>query len=118
VRDSILTRRKLNDLARLDHDFIHAIVLIQAEDKGHEVTFEVIRQFLIEQEKIQPERIAVATGSQRELAGVNLLDPNTLVEFVITVEALKEDWDCPFAYVFCSVVTAPPKRISNSGPTR
>ncbi len=63
VRDSILTRQKLHDLARLDRDFIHPIVLIQAEDKGHEVTFDVIRQFLIDQEKIQPERIAVATGA-------------------------------------------------------
>ncbi len=110
VRDSILTRQKLHDLARLDRDFIHPIVLIQAEDKGHEVTFEVIRQFLIEQEKIQPERIAVATGAQRELDGVNLLDPNTPVEFVITVEALKEGWDCPFAYVFCSVATVHSKK--------
>ena len=110
VRDSILIRQKLHDLARLDRDFIHPIVLIQAEDKGHEITFEVIRQFLIEQEKIQPERIAVATGTQRELDGVNLLDPKNMVEFVITVEALKEGWDCPFAYVFCSVATVHSKK--------
>ncbi|MFX8681063.1 hypothetical protein ABTM69_20650, partial [Acinetobacter baumannii] len=25
------------------------------------------------------------------------------IEYVITVEALKEGWDCSFAYVFCSV---------------
>ena len=62
VRDSILTRQKLHDLARQDRDFIHPIVLIQAEEKGHDVTFEVIRQFLIEQEMIS-ERIAVATSS-------------------------------------------------------
>lgn len=105
VRDSILTRQKLHDLARADRDFIHPIVLIQAEDRGHEVTYEVIRSFLIDQEKIAPERIAVATGQQRELENVNLLDPRNPVEFVITVEALKEGWDCPFAYVFCSVAT-------------
>lgn len=89
VRDSILTRQKLHDLARADRDFIHPIVLIQAEDRGHEVTYEVIRSFLIEQEKIAPERIAVATGQQRELENVNLLDPRNPVEFVINVEALK-----------------------------
>jgi len=110
VRDSILTRQKLHDLARLDQEFIHPIVLIQAEDRGHEVTYEVIRSFLIEQEKIAPERIAIATGTQRELDGVNLLDPATPVEFVITVEALKEGWDCPFAYVFCSVATVHSKK--------
>jgi len=110
VRDSILTRQKLHDLARRDSDFIHPIVLIQAKEKGHDITFNVIRQFLIEQEKTQPERIAVATGAQRELDGVNLLDPNNKVEFVITVEALKEGWDCPFAYVFCSVATVHSKK--------
>jgi type III restriction enzyme len=110
VRDSILTRQKLHNLARVDGDFIHPIVLIQAEDRGHEVTYEVIRSFLIEQEKIAPERIAVATGQQRELENVNLLDPRNPVEFVITVEALKEGWDCPFAYVFCSVATVHSKK--------
>ena len=110
VRDSILTRQKLHDLAKLDRDYIHPIVLIQAEEHGHEVTFDIIRQFLIEQEKIEPERIAVATGAQRELDGVNLLDPRNPIEFVITIEALKEGWDCPFAYVFCSVATVHSKK--------
>ena len=110
VRDSILTRQKLHDLAKLDRDYIHPIVLIQAEEHGHEVTFDIIRQFLIDQEKIEPERIAVATGAQRELDGVNLLDPKNPIEFVITIEALKEGWDCPFAYVFCSVATVHSKK--------
>ena len=110
VRDSILTRQKLHNLARADRDFIHPIVLIQAEDRGREVTYEVIRSFLIEQEKIAPERIAVATGQQRELENVNLLDPRNPMEYVITVEALKEGWDCPFAYVFCSVATVHSKK--------
>ena len=25
------------------------------------------------------------------------------IEYIITVQALKEGWDCPYAYVFCSV---------------
>jgi type III restriction enzyme len=45
----------------------------------------------------------VATGTQRDLDGVNLFDPACPVEVVITVEALKEGWDCSFAYVFCSL---------------
>jgi type III restriction enzyme len=49
------------------------------------------------------ERIAVATGEQRELDAINLFDPACPVEFIITVEALKEGWDCSFAYVLCSV---------------
>ena len=39
----------------------------------------------------------------RELDGINLFDPHCPIEYVITIEALKEGWDCSFAYVFCSV---------------
>jgi type III restriction enzyme len=85
-------------------------VLIQAESKDREVTVKVVEDYLIEHEKIERERIAVATGSQRELEGINLLDPACKVEFVITVQALKEGWDCSFAYVFCSLATVHSKK--------
>ena len=103
VQDAILTREKLNKIAQLDQDYIRPIVLFQAEDKGQTVTYEVLEEFLVQECNISRERIAIATGDQRELDGVNLLDPNNKVDYVITVEALKEGWDCPFAYVFCSV---------------
>jgi type III restriction enzyme len=44
------------------------------------------------------------------LEGINLLDPACKVEFVITVQALKEGWDCSFAYVFCSLATVHSKK--------
>jgi pyruvate/2-oxoglutarate dehydrogenase complex dihydrolipoamide dehydrogenase (E3) component len=50
-------------------------------------------------------QIAIATGSQTELDGLDVLQPGCPIEFVITIEALKEGWDCSFAYVFCSVKT-------------
>ncbi len=34
---------------------------------------------------------------------VVLADPASPIRYVITVEALKEGWDCPFAYVLCSL---------------
>ena len=105
LTDSILQRKKLEELARNETDFVRPIVLIQAESKDREVTVEVVEKFLVEQGKIERERIAIATGAQRELDDVKLLDPACKIEFVITVQALKEGWDCPFAYVFCSVAT-------------
>ena len=57
----------------------------------------------METEQIPESKIAVATGDQRELDGIDLFDRACPVEYVITVEALKEGWDCSFAYVFCSV---------------
>ena len=51
----------------------------------------------------------MATGIQRELDGLNLFEPTCKIEYIITIEALKEGWDCSFAYVFCSV-----KQVSSS----
>ena len=44
------------------------------------------------------------------MEGINLLDPACKVEFVITVQALKEGWDCSFAYMFCSLATVHSKK--------
>jgi type III restriction enzyme len=65
---------------------------------------------LVEQEKIPRERIAVVTGDQKELDGINLFALDCSIDFVFTVEALKEGWDCSFAYVFCSVATVNSKK--------
>ena len=64
----------------------------------------------MEQEKIPREKIAVVTGDQKELDGINLFARDCQIDFVITVEALKEGWDCSFAYVFCSVATVNSKK--------
>lgn len=109
VRDAVLTRERLAIKAQQDTDYIRPIVLLQAENKGGKITVETLKQCLIEQHKIDESRIAVATGTQRELDGLDLFQPDCPIEFIITMEALKEGWDCSFAYVFCSV-----KKVSSS----
>ncbi|NMQ21305.1 DEAD/DEAH box helicase [Candidatus Competibacter phosphatis] len=103
VHDAIETRAQLADTAQSDARYIRPLVLFQAQDKGQDVTVEVLKSHLIDNENIIPERIAVATGEQRELDTIDLFDKACPVEFIITVEALKEGWDCSFAYVLCSV---------------
>jgi type III restriction enzyme len=103
IHDAIETRVRLADTAKSDARYIRPLTLLQAQDKGQEVTVEVLKKYLIENENITPERIAIATGEQRELDSINLFDPACPVEHIITVEALKEGWDCSFAYVLCSV---------------
>ena len=105
VRDSIITQRRLEVLAQNETQYIRPIILFQAMPKGGEATVEVVKQHLMEEEGIAEEQIAIATGSQKELAGVDLFDPKTPIRFVITVEALKEGWDCSFAYVLSSLQT-------------
>lgn len=102
---AIQARKGLAELAKNDSSYIRPIMLIQAESKDNEVTVDVIKKYLIEQENIDEYKIAIATGDQRELDGINIFDPKCPIEYVITVEALKEGWDCSFAYVFCSVAS-------------
>jgi type III restriction enzyme len=103
VNGAIASRASLAEEAEKDTAYIRPIVLFQAQPKNQEVTVEVLKKHLMEVEQIPEYKIAVATGDQRELDGINLFDPKCPIEYVITVEALKEGWDCSFAYAFCSV---------------
>lgn len=103
VNGAIASRKSLEKIANKDASYIRPIVLFQAQPKDQEVTVEVLTKHLLETEQIAEERIAVATGDQRGLDGLDLFDKKCLIDYIITVEALKEGWDCSFAYVFCSV---------------
>jgi type III restriction enzyme len=103
VSGAIAKRAELAKTAAADPGYIRPITLFQAQPRDQEVTVELLRKHLVETEQVMPERIAVATGDQRELDGIDLFDSKCPIEHVITVEALKEGWDCSFAYVFCSV---------------
>jgi type III restriction enzyme len=103
VNGAIVSRKALEDAAKGETDYIRPIVLFQAQPRNQEVTVEALKKHLVEVEQIPEEHIAVATGDQRELDGIDLFNPKCPIEYVITVEALKEGWDCSFAYVFCSV---------------
>ncbi len=103
VNGAIAARASLAAAAETDADYIRPIILFQAQPKNQEVTVAALKKHLMEVEQIPEAKIAVATGDQRELDGLDLFDRNCPIEYVITVEALKEGWDCSFAYVFCSV---------------
>lgn len=106
VENSIQTRQKLEELANnsaLENEYIRPIVLFQAEKKDRDITVEVLKKHLIESEKIREEEIAIATGTQKELDNLDLFNRNCQIRYIITVEALKEGWDCSFAYVLCSI---------------
>ncbi|KGM57402.1 hypothetical protein N799_08160 [Lysobacter arseniciresistens ZS79] len=103
VRDAVLTRETLATEAQGETDYVRPIVLFQADAKDGEAPVEVLLAHLTDTLQIARTRIAVATGKQRELEDINLFERGCPIDFVITVEALKEGWDCSFAYVFCTV---------------
>lgn len=103
VSGALAERHRLAEAAQNETPFIRPIILFQAQNQDQEVHAKALRQHLLDNENIPAEKIAIVTGDQRELDGINLFDPNCKIEYVITVQALKEGWDCSFAYVFCSV---------------
>ncbi len=110
VAEALETQRTLECCSKEEErqtgEYLRPIVLLQAQPKSQErqnLTVEVVKESLIEDFKIPEEQIAIATGQTREIDGVNLPDRSCPLRFIITVQALKEGWDCPFAYVLCSV---------------
>lgn len=109
VIDSALhLQRKLEKTAKEEKsgNYIRPIVLFQAESKlaGKEdrETFEKIKQTLLSL-KIPEEQIKIKTAEIDELKGVDLMSPDCPVRYIITINALKEGWDCPFAYILASL---------------
>jgi superfamily II DNA or RNA helicase len=102
---------KLRDLEKRTKknkgEYIRPVMLLQAEqdmENPNKIYVGKIRQFLIEDAKIQPEQIAIQTSRKKELPKMEiLLGRRCPIRYIITVNALREGWDCPFAYVLVSV---------------
>jgi type III restriction enzyme len=106
VRDALLRRTQLEaEAVHEEPDYIRPIVLFQAQDKGQAVPVEVLKKHLMDAHNIGEHEIAVATGTQRELDGIALQAKDCPIRYIITVDALKEGWDCSFAYVLCTLQT-------------
>lgn len=84
--------------------YIRPIVLFQAQPRSTEksTTFEKLRDNLV-RSGIPKEQIAIKTADVNELKGVDLLRSDCPIRYIITINALKEGWDCPFAYILASV---------------
>ena len=84
--------------------YIRPIVLFQAQPKSGEeaTTFEKLKQILITA-GCKEDEIAIKTADINELKNVNLMSNRCKIKYIITVNALKEGWDCPFAYILASV---------------
>jgi type III restriction enzyme len=108
IFDSVFLRNKLEkqaiDEQKETGKYIRPIILFQAQQKGKDdnETFEKIKKVLITG-GIPAEQIAIKTADINELKGVELLSPSCAVRYIITVNALKEGWDCPFAYILATL---------------
>lgn len=93
-----------NEARKQGGRYIRPIVLFQAEPRHKEdvTSFKKLREKLIAA-GIPKEEIAIKTAQKDELKNINLLSEECPIRYIITVNALKEGWDCSFAYILASV---------------
>ena len=108
VQEALAMQARLEKLAgeeaKATGEYIRPIVLLQAQRKGDgNITFDQLKQTLLDDFSVPEKQIAVATGGTNDLEDLEVLAHGCEVRFIITVDKLREGWDCPFAYVLCSV---------------
>ena len=108
IHDAVKLRDVLEQKAKAEAasggNYVRPIVLFQAQPKNTEdsATFEKIKAKLVAM-GIKAEEIAIKTAEKDDLKAVDLMAANCPIRYIITVNALKEGWDCPFAYVLASL---------------
>lgn len=105
LADAITLRTDLEKLAAAESqatgEYLRPIMLIQAERVD---ACEPLRDRLVADFGIAREEVIISTGTKDELKDVrDIATPKCKVRFILTVEKLREGWDCPFAYVLCSL---------------
>jgi type III restriction enzyme len=108
IESALHLQRKLEQVACMEENmsghYIRPIVLFQAQTRNKEdnTTFEKVKEILIKI-GIPSEQIKIKTANKDELKDVVLSSKDCPVRYIITVNALKEGWDCPFAYILASL---------------
>lgn len=105
---AISLRRKLENEAVEEQKnggrYIRPIVLFQAQPRTNDdsTTYDKIKHTLIDM-GIPESEIAIKTADRDELKNIDLSSNDCSIRYIITVNALKEGWDCPFAYILATV---------------
>ena len=105
IADAISLRDRLDDLAQTNsNNYIRPIVLFQAQPKQGEnkETFEKLKERLVNL-GIPEEEIAIKTAEINEIKNIDLLSRDCKIKYIITINALKEGWDCPYAYILATL---------------
>jgi type III restriction enzyme len=116
VINSALQLQKRLELQAIEEEkkggkYIRPIVLFQAQprngknflnDEEEKSNVQKLKEKLIEL-KIPEDQIKIKTANINEIKGIDLMSKDCEVRYIITINALKEGWDCPFAYILASL---------------
>jgi type III restriction enzyme len=105
LADAITLRADLEKIAATESqktgEYLRPIILLQAERVD---ACEPLRDRLVAEFGINRDCVKISVGVLDELKDVkDIASVKCSVRFIITVQKLREGWDCPFAYVLCSL---------------
>ena len=105
LAEAITLRSDLEKIAATESqktgEYLRPIMLLQAERVD---ACGPLRDRLTSEFGIVKDEVKISVGSLDELKDVkDISSPKCPIRFIITVQKLREGWDCPFAYVLCSL---------------
>jgi len=110
ISQAIAKRNELEAIARAERaetgEYIRPIILLQAQPtykNKTSVNVDAVKECLLKDNHIPEDQIAIATGDNNEITNVDLFATDCPIRYIITVQALREGWDCSFAYILCTV---------------
>jgi hypothetical protein len=109
--DAAIDRRnELEEIARVEQqetgEYIRPIMLIQAQNRSKyydTITIDAVKDFLLTDKSVPTHYVAIRDSEHHEIDNIDLFEPDCEIRYIITVKALGEGWDCPFASVLSSV---------------
>jgi len=115
LRTALERRNELETSAQVFHGnsgrYIRPILLVQVQLTGKDVRDygRVHADDVVEYLKglgVEPAWIAKKTADTNDLKGEALLGERSQIRVIVTKQALQEGWDCPFAYVLCTLAAS------------
>ncbi len=105
LADAVSLRADLEKLALAEGqatgEYLRPVMLLQAERVD---ACEPLRERLVADFGISRDEVKISVGTHDDLKDAgDIASPQCKVRFIITVQKLREGWDCPFAYVLCSL---------------
>ena len=88
-----------------ENRYVRPIALVRVQRTGREqrglgnIHSEDVRAYLIRNLSVPESQIRVQSSENKELGHEDLLSEHSPVRWILTKDALKEGWDCSFAYV-------------------
>ena len=97
--------QEAQQLRSQENRYVRPIALVRVQRTGKEqrgqgnIHSEDVREYLIRNLAVPEAWIRVQSSENKELAYEDLLSEHSSVRWILTKDALKEGWDCSFAYV-------------------